>query len=381
MKSFIRTTILICCLMGLACPTKTDASISQDSSAVATTTPVVQVRAKKVSKTGEVLLACPYSKLKKKKMKHCDIVRVSTDSISMDIPICDKRTDVNLRAAYIRWDKATGNVYLSMNHGKFAKKYNINKGTKISLQCVKKNGYYEEYKAHQYVISDRRKDYKNDCVFANFREVSATGIAPKTLYRSGNPLHYKDSPNRSYYCAKLMKKYKIKSVVNMSNTKKEMKAIFKKKPTSTSYYKKLWMKKNVYYGQFTTDMTSDAYMTPVISALRFMIDAPAPYMIHCNMGKDRTGYLCALLMALTGSSYEEIVDEYMTSFENYYGIKAGTKRWEIIADGNIRSLLAESFITNEWAKANPSQAATNYLKKYGMSDREIETLKKKLAGE
>ncbi len=344
------------------------------------TTPICRTKVKKIIK-GEVLLSCSYTKLKKKKIKHCDIVRVSTNSFSMDIPVCDKQTDVNLRNAYIRLEPASGRVYLSTNHGKFANMYYISKNTPVTLQCVEKNGYYEEYQAHQYIISDRRSDYKNDRVFANFREVRSDGIAPKTLYRSGNPLLYFQSPNRSNYCAKLVKKSKVKSIINMSNTKREIKSFIKRKPSSTSYYKKLWKKGNVYYGKFTTDMTSEEYMLPVISALRFMIDAPAPYVIHCNMGKDRTGYLCALLQALTGASYEEIVDDYMISFENYYGIKRDTRRWDLIAKGNIGTLLSETFVTDEFEKANLAWAATNYLKKYGMSDEEIEALKNRLAGE
>ncbi len=343
-------------------------------------TPKLHTKVKKIAKNGDVLLACSYFQLNRNQMDHCDIVRLSNDMLSMDIPICYVRTDVNLRASYIRPDWSTGNVYLSVNRGKFANVHKIKKGMKFTLQCIEKDGYYEQFKAHQYIISDRRNDYKSDRIFANFRAIKATGIATKTLYRSGNPLLYKESPNRSYYCAKLLKKHKIKSIINMSNNKKEIKSFFKQKPTSTSYYKRIWKKGNVFHDRFTTDISSDEYMTPVISALRFMIDAPAPYVIHCNMGKDRTGYLCALLMALTGSTYEEIVDEYMISFENYYGLKKNTKRWEIIAEGNIRTLLSQTFITNEAEKENPAPAATDFLKKYGMSDWEIATLKKRLAG-
>jgi protein tyrosine/serine phosphatase len=31
------------------------------------------------------------------------------------------------------------------------------------------------------------------------------------------------------------------------------------------------------------------------------------YVVHCIEGKDRTGYVCALLEGLCGATYEEIV--------------------------------------------------------------------------
>lgn len=72
--------------------------------------------------------------------------------------------NVNLRTPYIRFDKRSGHAYLSFNHGKFASVYGIKKNDSIRLQREKKNGYREEYKAHQYKITDRRKDYGSDAI-------------------------------------------------------------------------------------------------------------------------------------------------------------------------------------------------------------------------
>ena len=37
-------------------------------------------------------------------------------------------------------------------------------------------------------------------------------------------------------------------------------------------------------------------------------------------GKDRTGYVCALLEGLCGATYEEIVADYLITYANYYHI-------------------------------------------------------------
>ena len=37
-------------------------------------------------------------------------------------------------------------------------------------------------------------------------------------------------------------------------------------------------------------------------------------------GKDRTGYVCALLEGLCGATYEEMVADYLITYDNYYRI-------------------------------------------------------------
>jgi len=52
---------------------------------------------------------------------------------------------------------------------------------------------------------------------------------------------------------------------------------------------------------------------------RFIIANDGPYLIHCTEGKDRAGFVSAVLEALMGADLQEIVADYMKSYENYYG--------------------------------------------------------------
>ncbi|MGN1249232.1 MAG: tyrosine-protein phosphatase, partial [Candidatus Spyradocola sp.] len=45
-------------------------------------------------------------------------------------------------------------------------------------------------------------------------------------------------------------------------------------------------------------------------ALEFLADAPRGAVIHCTAGKDRTGVVCALLLAHAGVSVEHIAADY-----------------------------------------------------------------------
>lgn len=37
-------------------------------------------------------------------------------------------------------------------------------------------------------------------------------------------------------------------------------------------------------------------------------------------GKDRTGYVCALLEGLCGATFDEIIDDYLITCSNFYNI-------------------------------------------------------------
>lgn len=56
-----------------------------------------------------------------------------------------------------------------------------------------------------------------------------------------------------------------------------------------------------------------------------MVEKPGPYLIHCLEGKDRTGYACAILEALCGATYDEIVNDYLITYDNYFGINPQNK--------------------------------------------------------
>ena len=42
--------------------------------------------------------------------------------------------------------------------------------------------------------------------------------------------------------------------------------------------------------------------------------------MHCIEGKNRTGFLLAVIEGLAGANYGEIVRDHMITFANYYGM-------------------------------------------------------------
>ncbi|MBQ7509187.1 MAG: tyrosine-protein phosphatase, partial [Spirochaetales bacterium] len=110
-------------------------------------------------------------------------------------------------------------------------------------------------------------------------------------------------------------------------------------------------------------------------ALRFMAETPGVYCIHCKEGKDRTGFLCAVLELLMGAGMDEIIADYMETYCNFFGVEKGSERYAYIS----------SIITDELAavgigrEGNLQKQTADFLKRIGLSSDEVETLKKNLS--
>ncbi|WP_051969832.1 tyrosine-protein phosphatase [Kitasatospora azatica] len=75
---------------------------------------------------------------------------------------------------------------------------------------------------------------------------------------------------------------------------------------------------------------------PVLVALLRRLLAPGalPALLHCAVGKDRTGIAVAVLLDLLGASDEQIIADYLRSNEGL-GLQDGPVEY-LDADGNVR---------------------------------------------
>jgi hypothetical protein len=68
------------------------------------------------------------------------------------------------------------------------------------------------------------------------------------------------------------------------------------------------------------DYLDQENMKTIASGLADITDAEGPLLINCSLGRDRTGVICALLEALCGATYDEIVQDYMVSYDCLHSI-------------------------------------------------------------
>ena len=129
------------------------------------------------------------------------------------------------------------------------------------------------------------------------------------------------------------------------------------------------------------DLSSEDFRQKLARGYRFLASHEGPYLIHCNEGKDRTGYAAAILECLMGADAEEVIEDYMLTYCNFYGIEPGSEQYEEIADKNIVANLEKTFrISSIRDKdADLQGCAEAYLKEIGLSGEEISALKERLS--
>lgn len=219
---------------------------------------------------------------------------------------------------------------------------------------------------------------KNEADYANFRNVRAGKIGRNILYRSQHPAN---GSKRSYYANKLAQENGISCVLNLSDSKRQLKKYFKKNKISSSYYYRTLFEKNrVYTAHMKDKHTNSSYRKKVAASLKFMSKHNGPYLVHCQVGRDRTGFVILLLECLMEASYKDMLNDYAKSYVNVNGCsfdKSQTKAIQCLNE-EFHYMTGKKRGT-DWTKVNLVKYAERYLRKGGMSSREITALRKRLS--
>jgi Uncharacterized conserved protein len=310
-----------------------------------------------------------------------DILKVAAGDNVLNIPFCTSFSDVDTGSLIVRDDRANNLLLVAINMGNFSAKYHVKVGDKVTFSLAEKEGYLAEYQLHQLKRTNVRSDYATDSVFANFRSITTTGIQPAVLYRSSSPIN--NELGRAAYADALAEAAGVVTVLNLSDSDEEIRGYFGAKDFTSAYYKSLYDKGKVKAVNMNVDIAGADFGEKLAEGLRFLSRNKAPYLIHCTEGKDRAGFVSAVLEALMGAKLDEIVADYMTTYENYYGVKKESDQYTSIANNNIVASLTTVVCGfpkgTDISKTDLAAASEQYLKKYGLTSSEMKALKKKLS--
>ena len=246
---------------------------------------------------------------------------------------------------------------------------------KVGLQGIKESlevrVNYGSYLRSQLPPSPYRSDYPNltDEQYANFRAVTTTGIKEGVLYRSSTPIS--SSIGRCTQADAACEKAGIRTIINLCNKKKSLKDY---KGYSKTYYSK----QTILAQKLDPDFFSTQFQNGLVKALRFMISHKGPYLVHCTYGRDRTGFLIAILECLMGASSEEVLHDYMITYENYNGLTPEDQMYKDLATHLMEHDLKKAFEIDDIRKADLAKEAKSYLQNLGLTKKEISSLKKQL---
>ena len=127
------------------------------------------------------------------------------------------------------------------------------------------------------------------------------------------------------------------------------------------------------------DFTEVDFKNKLSDGFKYMAEHEGIYLVHCLEGKDRTGFVIALLEFLTGASYAEAEADYMVTYYNYYGVEKGDEKYDIIAASNFEKNLLRSFGVSDVKSIDLMKLATDYILSIGLNYQEIAALKSNLA--
>ena len=289
--------------------------------------------------------------------------------------------------------KPSGYAFLAINMGNFLDTYGIaTKGTdeegnwfwtakegvtfpiEVTIELSEKEGYLNDYLIRDIQRTNVREDYPEltDEAFANFREVTTTGMGDGILYRSSSPIN--PELGRNTYADKAAEKAGIKTFVNLADNEEEAKAY---EGFADTYYSK----QNVIYLCLGVDFAEESFRKGLAEGLRFMTENEGPYLIHCTEGKDRAGFTHAVLECFMGASLAEVKADYMRTYINYYKVEEGSAQYNAILESNIVKSLKNAFEVDDLEKADLKEEAEEYLEEIGLTEKEIDELFIALGGE
>lgn len=197
---------------------------------------------------------------------------------------------------------------------------------------------------------------QSDEEFGNFRQITTTGMG-SSLYRSASPIYFGEG--RGYYALKAYKGHNITAIINFADTEESLKNqdLYK-----DSYYSKQNILCN-YIRVGGADASNKEYYSPEFKERMkdlayFIVSNPGEkYAIHCTIGRDRTGFSCAILEALMGATLEEIQEDYALSYENLEDYPHNYPR----SMENVKTMLINAFDCPDIENADLKAEAYEYF--------------------
>lgn len=347
--------------------------------------------AENIQKYGNVTLSVTCEELLAAGYAYGDVLTVSFLDKTLELPLCSNYSDVDSGAAAVFARAGDTNVLVAINMGDFAATHGVAVKTTyedktfswryadgvtgpvtFTLALKEAGGYYDEYVMHQLSYTNERADYPalSDAQFANFRAVTTTGMGKGVLYRTSSPVN--PANNRSACADAALKQAGVTVVMNLAD---DADAVRSYEGYADSYYATTdYIALNM-----GVDFSAADFQAKLAEGLRYLAAHPGVYAVHCTEGKDRAGFVAALLECLMGASCDEVVADYMVTYYNYYGVTPDDARYQTIANSNIVKSLERAFAVADLRTADLAASAAAYLRRIGMSDAELAALRTNLS--
>ena len=391
MKKLFKVIIALLLVTNLFSCTKQQNNIPNKNEAAFRTT------IKDIEKYGNLVLDTNGYEFFKSGFDYGDVVNVNINNTDYEMPIGSNYSDVAQGEMICRIEIDSNNndnfgkVIIAINMGDFATfvkiatktkiddepgfkwEYIINKPYDVYISMKEKSGYIENFISNSLGLSrtNNRDDYANltDEEFANFRMIKTSNINDGILFRSSSPIN--PFINRNKYADIAMEAANIKSVINLADNEMKMKVYnrFEESYYSTSKIIPL---------DLSIDFKAKEFNEGIVKAIKFIAENEGPYLIHCDEGKDRAGYMSAIIECMMGATADEVVKDYMITYYNYYNVDENDERYNTIKTKNIEDTLENTFDVNSIYGIDLKKECEEFLMSIGLTNSDIEAAQYKL---
>lgn len=329
------------------------------------------------------------SQFKEADFQYGDLLKVDIEGLGeFDLPYLDNYAAVGTYGLCLCNYQGNGvYVKIAMTNGSFKDRVGGTIGSSIAITMKQICGYDIIYQQMHLVYTYSREDYSSHETFANFRPVNLAPLRPNLLYRGGNPFYNHVCKVRYKFTDYLCSYYDIKTVINLAKNEQELRK--SQEQYYIHYCSKLLDEGSLLAVKMSADFFTEESQQCLAQVLRFILNHQGPYFICCNEGKDRTGFVIALIEALCGIPYYQIREDYLVTYENYYRVKKTTPTYDTIAklclDRQLYILCHPNLLDDlqhlDWnrmklTEENLADAAFNYLHdRVKLTRTEIERLK------
>jgi len=252
-------------------------------------------------------------------------------------------------------------------------KKKITRGEKITITRAIPLGSILLQRLGSLSYSNNLNDYPSEESYANFRVVNVGNLKDNLIYRGASPVD--NLCFRATVVDRLIENKGIKTDFNLSDSRNSLTTHMEKSDFNSPYFASLYKNGDVIISGIGINFIDKKTKETLAKGFIAMSEKDGPYYIHCIEGKDRTGLVCLILELLADATYEEALEDFMISYENYYGNDMDSVNY-----GLIKSLKFDDIILllTKNGTLSLKDGAKQYLREGGMTDEQIEHLISKI---
>ena len=213
----------------------------------------------------------------------------------------------------------------------------------------------------------------------NFREICTGNIKRGVIYRGSYPV-FKIDEERDRIYTELVLDAGINCIINLAGNSHDLETIAGLVP----WYNTLLKNNNVigldiqFDFDFSDNFGYEVFNYRLRQGFKFLISHNGPYLIHCNAGVDRTGFVAAIIELLFGASLDDVIYDYLLSYGKEFA-EAKDNELNFITGrniyGQINAIINRKINDSDNLQANIEKY---FLEKVGLTMNELEMLKEKL---